>query len=107
MDLDFYVYALVDPRTDQPFYVGKGKGQRASQHLYPGAAKSSRNLFRLNVIKKLKSEGLSPKLVFVHTGLSEAQASELERQEIIKYGRKRFDQGGILTNLALGGGGTE
>lgn len=28
----FYVYELIDPRTDWVFYVGKGQGRRAWQH---------------------------------------------------------------------------
>jgi len=32
----FYVYLLVDPRTDRPFYVGKGTGQRLLAHGFGG-----------------------------------------------------------------------
>lgn len=31
--LPYYVYALIDPKTMQVFYVGKGTGIRAQQHL--------------------------------------------------------------------------
>ena len=29
----YYVYGLIDPKTKEPFYVGKGKGDRALHHL--------------------------------------------------------------------------
>ena len=29
----YYVYHLVNPLTDVPFYVGKGKNRRCYQHL--------------------------------------------------------------------------
>lgn len=29
----FYVYILIDPRDDFPFYVGKGKGPRINEHV--------------------------------------------------------------------------
>ena len=32
--LPYYVYALIDPQTMQVFYVGKGTGIRANQHLH-------------------------------------------------------------------------
>lgn len=31
--LKYYVYVYSDPDTKEPFYVGKGKGNRAFQHL--------------------------------------------------------------------------
>jgi hypothetical protein len=31
----YYVYELIDPRNNMPFYIGKGKGRRAKTHLWP------------------------------------------------------------------------
>ena len=30
--LDFYVYCLMDPRNNEPFYIGKGVGNRIFDH---------------------------------------------------------------------------
>ena len=30
--LGYYVYMLIDPRDDRPFYVGKGVGNRIFDH---------------------------------------------------------------------------
>ena len=38
--LQYYVYALVDPRTDQIFYVGKGAGNRVFQHIAEAEAEN-------------------------------------------------------------------
>ena len=31
--LNYYVYALIDPRTNKVFYIGKGKGNRIYAHV--------------------------------------------------------------------------
>ena len=31
--LEYYVYRLIDPRSGQTFYVGKGKGNRLFAHM--------------------------------------------------------------------------
>ena len=31
--LGYYVYLYIDPRSDRPFYVGKGQGRRILAHL--------------------------------------------------------------------------
>lgn len=92
----YYVYALIDPRNDQPFYIGKGTGKRASTHLY-NRTKKDRNLFKENKIDKIRSEGLEPYVRIIEDNLDEQTAYDKEKQYIQLYGRK--EDGGILTNL--------
>lgn len=37
--VDYYVYLMVDPRDKTIFYVGKGCGNRVSQHEFDARAK--------------------------------------------------------------------
>lgn len=50
--LPYYVYILMDPRDNRPFYVGKGAGQRVLQH----EADAKRLLKRLEAEKDLEAE---------------------------------------------------
>ncbi len=110
----FYVYVLLDPRkswnadTDflglhyQPFYIGKGSGNRYRRHLQ----ETSHNRYRDRVVKAIKNAEYDFKnyIKIVVNELSEDQAFTLERILIKYYGRR--NDGGILTNVSLGGVGT-
>lgn len=97
----WYVYVLRNPTKpgDPPFYVGKGKGRRIYTSLSPSGSK---NPHKDNTIKFIRVRGLSP-LVTIHPMNTEAAAFRLERLLISLWGRGK--DGGMLTNLSLGGEG--
>lgn len=84
----YYVYAYINSKTNLPYYIGKGKNDRAYQS--HGRVK----------IPKDKS-----KIVFLERNLTEIGALALERRYIKWYGRKS-DNTGILLNLLEGGQGS-
>lgn len=98
----YYVYHLVDPNTNQPFYVGMGKGNRAYQHLQPYILAENANPIKCNKIRKLIAEGTPPTISIIIDKLSKTKAEEIEVKEISLYGRK-VDGSGILTNVRSGG----
>ena len=92
----FYVYELVDPRINQPFYVGKGVGDRINVYnqKYPKVNEHTRTL-----IEEIALSGHSLEIRYVSESLSETDALEIETFLIKQYGRKIKDPGGKLTNL--------
>lgn len=96
----YYVYILKNPKTNLPFYVGKGKGKRASYHISENKkGRWTENRHKDNVIRQLISEGLEPIIEYIFWHEDEKVAYEYEEKIIIQYGRKEFDPGGILTNI--------
>ena len=81
----FYVYAYL--REDgTPYYIGKGSGWRMHQnhgylHLPPDRSRR----------------------VKLRENLTDEESQEYEKELIAKYGRKGFDEGGILRNITMGG----
>ncbi len=80
-----YVYLLVDPRTDRPFYVGRGRNDRCFRHLAaarrgPGAQDPADDgkFPMLERIRRIESGGRSVRVDILRYGLSPAEASTVE-----------------------------
>lgn len=75
--LKYYVYLLIDPIKNEPFYVGKGKGNRVFCHV-EDALKSEVSNEKFEQIRRIKESGHQVLHVIVRHGLSEQVAYEIE-----------------------------
>jgi len=87
---DFYVYVYIDPRNNEEFYYGKGRGNRKSAHLM--AKGDSAKVRRIQDIQK---EGEQPKIKVIASDLTEEQAFLVESALLWKLGKN-------LTNAVAG-----
>lgn len=111
-EMEFYVYAYLDPRKVgnfeypeicfgyEPFYIGKGKGRRSISGI-----KDKKNKLKRSKIDSILNEGLEPIIVKIKQGLEENEAFLLETQIILSIGRIVNGEG-PLSNLTDGGEGT-
>lgn len=99
----FYVYLLIDGRTDVIFYVGKGSGKRMYKHVVIARGNSvlcRRNPKLYNKIKSILANGSEVKYRMVLETDDEQEALNKEVETIKFYGLEN------LTNLTEGGEGT-
>ena len=99
----YYIYALVDPRTNQPFYVGKGlkSNQRHLDHFNESLSTTS-NRHKFFKIQALQREGLDVLIQILQDNIiDENIAYQTETYYIQLYGRKNIDDDGVLTNICL------
>jgi len=71
--LKHYVYAYYDPRTERPFYIGQGHGNRVFAHLHEDSDKE-----KVQVIRELEALGLEPEIRILRHGLTAAEAKLVE-----------------------------
>jgi len=91
----YYVYELIDPRTNGAFYVGKGRGNRALHHL-GGVSKNNKN--KTALVEEIRESGLEPEIRVVREFDDEQAAYDFEREHIEEIGLEN------LTNVRPGGG---
>lgn len=95
----FYIYGYYEKDYAEPFYIGKGHGNRAWDHLQLSKGDQSTPFY-----KKLASLNWQAEIIILEEGMTENEAFEFEVQSIAFFGRK--DQGaGPLLNLTDGGEG--
>lgn len=92
----YYVYALKDPRSSpaRAFYIGKGTGSRAYDHLV--RPDRSRKYTR---IQEIIAVGHKPLVDILVDNLSETEALHIEAELISAFGTE--ETGGLLTNSVV------
>lgn len=106
--LQYYVYRLIDPRTGQTFYVGKGKGNRVYAHIndalknFDGQSYESKDedeiSEKIKQIREIKAAGLDVIHVIQRYGLTEKEAFEVEAALIDCYPGLTNIQGGYSSD---------
>jgi len=92
-DMPYYVYGLYD--GGEPFYIGKGKGNRAYLHLMCRDEKSFKN----KLMKYLYTMNEPPVVYLFDYGLTEKEAYELENKLIEQFGRLVSNDGKLINVL--------
>ena len=96
---DYYVYGLIDPRTNQLFYIGKGSGNRVFEHEKEGHNSSNSDKLKLKTISEIKALGLDVKKIVINSNLTEAEAFAAEAALINAF---NYVSDARLTNIAAG-----
>lgn len=94
-----YVYALIDPRDLQPFYIGKGSAQRRFSHFAKLPADVEKSGDKAKRIQEIKQAGAKPEAVVLSWHDTDEAAYAAEQEKIAAVGLKN------LTNQNRGGAG--
>ena len=104
----YYVYILIDSSNSQPFYVGKGQGDRMLKHLYDAQSRDKHTGEFIHHkphhvhIRRMCEAGVE---IVYHKDLesvTQTQALNRERELIERIGRKITNTGPLL-NISKGG----
>ena len=110
----YYIYIYLDPRKPgkysyedycflyEPFYVGKGSGDRMFRHLKEDE-NNTENTYKYRKIRNItKSFSSEPIVMKIKENLTEVDAYDFEKKLIFEIGRGCIKKG-PLTNISEGG----
>ena len=96
---DYYVYGLIDPRTNQIFYIGKGTGNRVFEHEKESLNSPNSDKLKLKTISEINALGLDVKKIIINSNLTETEAFAAEAALINAF---NYVSGARLTNIVAG-----
>ena len=98
-----YVYALIDPRNDQIFYIGEGKGNRLYSHVAEKQISEDMRSAKLSTIHEIKQGGQEVQYLILRHGLTKKEARLIESVLIDLLRHRGQDFGAAdLANLQSG-----
>lgn len=78
-EIKSYVYMLLDPQDNKPFYVGKGKANnRVFDHMNCALTDTDTSTLKYDKIREINERGQIVKHVIVRHGLSDSEAFQIE-----------------------------
>lgn len=95
----YYVYALIDPRNNKVFYIGKGIDNRVFSHEMESGKAPDSEKKKLQTIYAIETSGLQVKRIIINWGLTENEAFAAEAA-LINF--LNFTDDIQLTNIVAG-----
>lgn len=77
-ELNYYVYMLLDPQNNKPFYIGKGVNNRVFDHINLALADSEISNAKYEKIREITGRGQNIIHLIVRHGLREKEALQIE-----------------------------
>lgn len=96
---DYYVYGLIDPRSKQIFYIGKGTKNRVFNHEKESLSSPDSEKLKLKTIADIKGDGLEVEKIIINSNLTEEEAFAAEASLINAF---NYVNNAELTNIVAG-----